>query len=142
MFRHWMDPGVDPFEVRRRVGRCRIGLSVLDLTDVRLLADLAIDHADLVDDDLVLCQGLADEARKAGFEGILAPSAAMFGEVSLVVFGSAVSRIEVELDRGVRRPPPRMLGLAGSIRFLEAGVRTTMTRIALETVGRISGKWP
>jgi hypothetical protein len=32
-FRHFLDDGVDPFEVRRRVGRVSVSLDVLDLTD-------------------------------------------------------------------------------------------------------------
>jgi len=35
LFRHFLDEGIDPFEVRRRVGRVYVVLEVLDLTDAR-----------------------------------------------------------------------------------------------------------
>jgi hypothetical protein len=37
LFRHFTDEGVDPFEVRRRVGRVSVALQVLDLTAAALL---------------------------------------------------------------------------------------------------------
>jgi len=35
LFRHFVDDGVDPFEVRRRIGRVSVDLEVLDLTEAR-----------------------------------------------------------------------------------------------------------
>lgn len=36
LFRHFTDDDVDPFEVRRRVGRVRVDLIVLDLTNTQV----------------------------------------------------------------------------------------------------------
>lgn len=43
LFRHFVDDGVDPFEVRRRVGRVAVTLQVLDLTDERTRSHLGVD---------------------------------------------------------------------------------------------------
>jgi hypothetical protein len=124
-----VDAGVSPFEVRRRVDRVRVSLVVLDLTQQRSIAALGLLPEQLVADDLSICQELAEQAQSAGFEGILAPSAALSGEVTLAVFGAAISKITVELDRGVRRAPPRMIGLRSRIRWLEAGVAASVDRL-------------
>lgn len=136
-FRHWVDAGVSPFEVRRRVGRVRVSLVVLDLTRPRSIAALGLLPEYLVADDLSICQDLADQALSAGFEAILAPSAALPGEVTLAVFDAAIMKITVELDRGVRRAPPRMVGLRSRIRWLEAGVAASVNQLwTTATVGR------
>lgn len=51
LFRHFVDDGVDPFEVRRRVGRVAVTLQVLDLTDERTRSHLGVDETDLLSDD-------------------------------------------------------------------------------------------
>lgn len=86
LFRHFVDEGVDPFEVRRRVGRVSVELEVLDLTDERVRAHLGLDEGDLIADDYATTQAIAAEARDAGFDGLLAPSAALPGRDTLVVF--------------------------------------------------------
>ena len=49
LFRHFMDDGVDPFEVRRRVGAAEVaGLEVLDLTDETVYPLLHIGYFRLV----------------------------------------------------------------------------------------------
>lgn len=48
LFRHFVDDGVDPFEVRRRVGRVAVTLQVLDLTDERTRSHLGVDETDLL----------------------------------------------------------------------------------------------
>jgi hypothetical protein len=43
---------------------------VLDITDPALREELGVTEADLIDDDLTVCQDIADAARSAGFDGI------------------------------------------------------------------------
>lgn len=81
LFRHWGQHEISPFEVRRRVGRARVeDLAVLDLTDEHVRAQLDVSEEQLVADDWTRCQALADGARRAGYDGILAPSGALPGE--------------------------------------------------------------
>jgi hypothetical protein len=54
LFRHFVDEGVDPFEVRRRVGRVSVDLHVLDLTDRMTRSHLGVDEADPVSDDCAI----------------------------------------------------------------------------------------
>lgn len=80
LFRHWEQDDISPFEVRRRVGRAKVsGLAVLDLTDPDVARQIGITDDELVADDCTACQRVATEARNAGFDGILAPSAALRG---------------------------------------------------------------
>jgi hypothetical protein len=51
LFRHFVDDGVDPFEVRRRIGRVSVDLHVLDLTDTKTRSHLGVEEADLVSND-------------------------------------------------------------------------------------------
>lgn len=76
MFRHFVDDGVDPFEVRRRVGRVAVTLQVLDLTDERTRSHLGVDETDLLSDDYTTTQAIA-AARDANFDAVLAPAAAL-----------------------------------------------------------------
>lgn len=105
MFRHWGAEEISPFEVKRRVGRAKVtDLAVLDLTDPEVRRQLGVTKEDLVTDDLRRCQQLAVDAWEAGFEGILAPSAALDGEVTLAVFASAMGKVVAEHSR-IQRPP-------------------------------------
>lgn len=115
LFRHFVAEGVDPFEVRRRVGRVRVDLDVLDLTDERVRADLHISADDLIGDDYAISQEIAGAAEGAGFEGVLAPSAALPGRRTLVVFPAAFQSLDAERSV-VRQPPPRLVDLIGLIR--------------------------
>lgn len=91
LFRHFPDAGVDPFEVRRRAGQVEVAdLAVLDLTDPAVRLAVGVDEAALVGDDYTWCQQLADAARAAGLDGVLAPSAALPGQATLAVFFDAV----------------------------------------------------
>ncbi len=128
LFRHWGQGEISPFEVRRRVGRAKVtDLAVLDLTDPQVRDQLGVTNEELVSDDLSRCQELATEAREAGFEGILAPSAALDGEITLAVFASAMGKVDAEHSR-VQRPPIRMIRVLERIRVPEA---------AIDTVGRL-----
>jgi RES domain-containing protein len=128
LFRHWGADEASPFEVRRRVGRVRVdGVAVLDLTDATVRNALGVTHDDLIGDDVARCQQLAQDARAAGFDGVLAPSGALAGETTLVVFGSSMANVAAEHSR-VQRPPVRMVDVLTRIRVPEP---------AIDTVGRL-----
>lgn len=114
LFRHFVDDGVDPFEVRRRVGRVAVTLQVLDLTDERTRSHLGVDETDLLSDDYTTTQAIA-AARDANFDAVLAPAAALPGCQTLAVFVHALPNIEPERSE-VRQPPPRLANLLPLIR--------------------------
>ncbi len=114
--RHFLDDGIDPFEIRRRVGRVEVrDLLVLDLTDTAVLRAVQLTEAELVSDDYTDTQELAHPVAGAGFGGILAPSAALPGRRPLVVFASTVTAV-IEEYSVVRQPPPRLADLLRVIR--------------------------
>lgn len=115
LFRHFVDDGIDPFELRRRVGRVTVDLDVLDLTEVQVRDHLGIGESDLLSDDYTATQALATAARDAGFDGILAPSAALPGRQTLVVFIHALPKVHAEGSE-IRQPPPRLADLLPLIR--------------------------
>ena len=117
LFRHFTSTGVDPFEVRRRVGAAEVhGLEVLDLCDASVRAALGVGYDDLVGDDYMKSQEVADKARAEGYEGLLAPSAAVHGGKTLVVFPVGMDRLMLKESR-VRQPPPRLADLLRVIRL-------------------------
>ena len=115
LFRHFVDDGVDPFEVRRRVGRVSVDLQVLDLTDETTRWHLGVTDADLVSDDVALTQLIATAAREAGFDAVLAPAAALPGCETLAVFAHALPGVTAERSE-VRQPPPRLADLLPLLR--------------------------
>ncbi|HEV8628431.1 MAG TPA: RES family NAD+ phosphorylase [Acidimicrobiia bacterium] len=128
LFRHWGVDEISPFEIRRRVGRAQVqDLAVLDLTSADVRAALGVEEAELIGNDWSRCQQLADDARAAGFDGLLAPSGALPGEMTLVVFAHALAKVTAEHSR-VQRPPIRMLDVLTAIRLPDA---------AVEQVGRL-----
>jgi RES domain-containing protein len=128
LFRHWDHDEVSPFEVRRRIGRAQAeDLAVLDLTDPNVRAQLGVTEAEITDDDCSTCRDLADKAREAGLDGILAPSGALAGETTLVVFAHALLKLTAEHSR-VQRPPIRMIDTLERIHLPEG---------AIDTVGRL-----
>lgn len=132
LFRHFVDEGVDPFEVRRRVGRVSVDLLVLDLTDKATRSHLGVDEADLVSDDCAITQNIACAARDAGFDAVLAPAAALPGCETLAVFVNALSNVRAERSE-VRQPPPRLADFLPLIRPHE-GVPEAVRRL-LMTLG-------
>lgn len=69
------------------VGEFKVSIKrCLDLTSVEVLKTISIERNELLTEDLVLPQSIAREARNAGFEAILAPSAASEECQNLVVF--------------------------------------------------------
>jgi hypothetical protein len=118
LFRHFLDDGVSPFEVRRRVGRVDAQVIVLDLTSKRILDALDVSVDDLIADDLTVCQDLAELAIEAGFEAIHGPAAPLERERTLAVFGTAIkANLTGVLDKGVRRAPIRMYDVLRVIRL-------------------------
>lgn len=140
LFRHFVDDGVDPFEVRRRVGRVAVTLQVLDLTDERTRSHLGVDETDLLSDDYTTTQAIA-AARDANFDAVLAPAAALPGCQTLAVFVHALPNIEPERSE-VRQPPPRLANLLPLIRpheHMPDSVRrllATLTRAGAEAIRR------
>ncbi|MCV7302104.1 RES family NAD+ phosphorylase [Mycobacterium barrassiae] len=114
-FRHFTNEGIDPFEVRRRVGRVSVDLRVLDLTDKKMQARLGVDEDDLVSDNCALTQEIAYAAREAGFDAVLAPAAALPGCQTLAVFCHALPKVTADRSE-VRQPPPRIADLLPMIR--------------------------
>ncbi len=110
LLRHRLDP-VDALHERRRIGKARVAeLLVIDLTDVGVRDALGVKEADLKSDDYAACQRIAEEARVAGLDGIVAPSAAMKGEHTLIVFRSGIKKLTEEHSR-VQHPPVSMLDM-------------------------------
>lgn len=121
LFRHHQSPELSPFEVRRRVGRVRVeDLAVLDLTDPEVRERIGVTEDELVSGDLSLCQAIGDSASRAGFDGILAPSAAIPGEATLAVFPNGMKRVEEEHAR-IQRPPRTLTRLLRQIRAAAGG---------------------
>lgn len=115
LFRHFVDDGVDPFELRRRVGRVYVVLEVLDLTDEAVRAHVGVDESGLVGDDYSITQTIATAARDAGFDAVLAPAAALPDRQTLAVFAHALPSVQSERSE-VRQPPPRLADLLPLIR--------------------------
>jgi hypothetical protein len=110
-FRHHPGGGVDPFEVRRRVGEAQVDdLLVLDLTDAAVRRLCGITAKQLRSNRYAACQALGRAARAAGFEGILAPSAALPGESTLSVFDHALGKV-IELRSEVAAAPAGLRAL-------------------------------
>jgi hypothetical protein len=118
LFRHFLDDGVSPFEIRRRVGRVDAQVIALDLTSKRILDALDVSVDELITDDLTVCQDLAELAIEAGFDAIHGPAAPLERERTLAVFGIAIeSNLTDVLDKGIRRAPIRMYDVLLAIRL-------------------------
>lgn len=100
----------------RRVGRARVRLRVLDLTDARVREILDVGERELTGDDLTHCQKVAEYARNSGYDAIFAPSAALEGQRTIAVFSLAMRKISEGRSR-VGSPPARMRRLLGRIRL-------------------------
>jgi len=81
------------------VGKIKVKLQkVLDLTQASVLAKLGLSNEDLIAPNCSLTSAISSQARKAGFQGLLVPSAAGSG-ANLVVFENNLAEgclIEVE----------------------------------------------
>lgn len=78
-------------------------LEVLDLNDEAIRSSLGLTVGDLTGDDYAKSQDVAEAAREAGFGGILAPSAAMPGRATLVVFATGLPSVTFGRSRA-RQP--------------------------------------
>lgn len=116
----------------RRVGAVDVAdLNVLDLCDPTTRDRLGVSEADLTSDDYGLCQAIADEAAHH-FDGVLAPSAALPGRRTLVIFPAGMAKVSVVSSR-VRQPPPRLADLVNDIRVhrdVPAAVRSYLRSVA------------
>jgi hypothetical protein len=118
LFRHFLDDGVSPFEIRRRIGRVDAQVIALDLTSKRILDALGVSVDELIADDLAVCQELAELAIEAGFDAIHGPAAPLERERTLAVFGPAIkANLTNVLDKGIRRAPIRMYDVLRAIRL-------------------------
>lgn len=116
LFRHFTGRGIDPFEVRRRAGAARVeDLSVLDLTDPAVRGVVGLSEADLDGDAYSRTQQIALAAFEAGFDGILAPSAALPGRTTLAVFPRGMAKVSA-VREAVRTAPPRLRVLSPRVR--------------------------
>jgi RES domain-containing protein len=117
LFRHHEPGGVSPLEVIRRIGQARARrLRVLDLTNARVREILDVSERDLIRDDVSVCQQIAEYARDSGFDGILAPSAAVEGHRTVAIFSSAMRKITEGRSR-VGSPPARVRRLLARVRM-------------------------
>lgn len=117
-------------------------LGVLDLTDPAVTSALGVTEAALVSDDYDVTLSIAVAAVEAGFNGILAPSAALTGRRTIVVFPNGMPAVTAG-PSPVRQPPPRMTDLLtairahpdvlgsvqGLLRSISAGGRETVRRL-------------
>ncbi len=118
-------------------------LPVLDLTDELVREQLRISEDELVSNNYVACQEIAETlgARPEHFGGILAPSAAIRGEQTLVVFQvwilDRVGHVCVT-DTRVASAPRRLFGLFELvIDTLPAALQSPLRRLA----GQIKQEW-
>jgi len=107
---------------------------MLDLTNPDVLERLGLEESDLTGEDYGTCQELALGARDAGFDGLIAPSGALAGETTIVVFSPAMrdGRVREDWSR-VQRPPRTMLAHLQQIRLRTAvggAVRRLYDRLA------------
>lgn len=108
-----------------------VDLEVLDLCDASVREQLGVTEADLVGDDYAVCQALAEQAAQH-FDGLLAPSAALDGRQTLVVFPAGMVKLSI-LSSRVRQLPPRLADLVNDIRLhqdVPAAVRSYLRSIA------------
>lgn len=115
LFRHTLGRGIDPFEMRRRIGTVRVTrLEVIDLTDRVVRDRLGVSEGDLVGDDYQVTQQLAAHAIST-VNGVLSPSAALPGRRTLAVFPAGMAQLS-EVSSRVASAPPRLGGLQPAIR--------------------------
>jgi RES domain-containing protein len=118
--------------VLRRVGAVDVtDLDVLDLCDPEIRGQLGVSEEDLTGDDYSLCQAVADEAARH-FDGVLAPSAALEGRRTLVIFPAGMAKFTVASSQ-VRQPPPRLADLLQDIRLhrdVPSAVRSYLRSVA------------
>lgn len=79
-----------------RMAHCQAELdNLLDLTDAATLKALGVRSEDLVTDDLTLTQAVGAWAERAGYKGLIVPSAALPGATVLAVFRPHLAAVQV-----------------------------------------------
>lgn len=117
------------------------GLRVLDLTDPSVRAHFSVSEEELVVDDYARSEQLAEIARDAGLDGLIAPSAALDGHQILAVFVHVLedpNKIVGEHSR-VQVPPVTLLDLLPGVRPMgeqAAAVRALFDRARQPGSGR------
>jgi RES domain-containing protein len=119
LFRHFSDGGdveVSPFEIKRVMSTLEVrDLPVLDLTDELVRKHLDVSEQDLIGNSYAVCQAIADLVASSPslFGGILAPSAVIPEEQTLVVFAGRIFKrddhVRVDPARTRAGTPPRDL---------------------------------
>lgn len=87
---------------------------MLDLTVGDVAEAVGLERAELTGDDYGRCQAVAAAAEADGYGGILAPSAALPGRRTLVVFRSGMGHV-VPVWSAIRQAPPRLASLRSVI---------------------------
>lgn len=78
--------------VRMPLWQVKVDVSnVVDYSDFKRCEDAGFAPKALIDDDWKLCQGEGARLRRLGYAGVLAPSAALPGELNLTLFGPRVA---------------------------------------------------
>lgn len=77
--------------VRWRVWAAKVDLAELVVADFASCEELGITADELVGDDREPCQALADRLRAAGAPGLVAPSAALAGTRTVVLFATVLA---------------------------------------------------
>lgn len=90
---------------------------MLDLTKSSVRALLQLTNEDLVGESYETCRRVALSARSAGFDGLIAPSGALTGEIAPVMFAveMRMGKVSEEQSR-IGTPPGRMLAYLLAIR--------------------------
>jgi hypothetical protein len=109
-------------EIKHRVSALRVrDLLAVDLTDERVRARLGVTEAQLVGDDCETCHAIADllRARPDLFGGILAPSAAVRYEQTLVVFPERIGA-HVTVTKALQANASRLERATASVPIVNA----------------------
>lgn len=144
LFRHFSDGGaveISPFEIKRRMSTLEVlDLPVLDLTDELVREQLGVSEDELIGNQYGVCQAIAEllGTRLDLFGGILAPSAVIPSEQTLVVFQERIrGHVSVRHTR-TARPPRRLFGLFELvIDTLPAALQSPLRELA----GQIKQEW-
>lgn len=115
LFRHFVDEGIDPFEVRRTVGQTRCNaLAVLDLTNPAVLEQLAFMNTT---SSGTTTRPAKRSPRWPGAPASMEPSLRLRllpGQRTLVVFQHAMGKLQPLGPARIRQAPPRWSTCLGS----------------------------
>lgn len=90
MLRHNLGPAGNPDDVLLNLWTALIGLDDLTQVDFKDCVKYGLTPDELVGDDYVPTQALADDVRGSGAVGMIVPSAALPGTYNLILFGVRV----------------------------------------------------